>query len=157
MKLDVKRTLTGGLFSVDIIFKDYEIFEEGLIEDFGAPRLKIEASNWSATASAGTGGASITLGEPKKDHTGNCKISINKEIDLAIDSTFKVSYAIQLSDIEKGEVTTAPLDSVVKLAEAKCMLFVKVIQTEAAKKMTELRAMKTDFEAVVSNPETIKI
>ncbi len=37
------------------------------------------------------------------------------------------------------------------------MLFVKVIQTEAAKKMTELRAMKTDFEAVLSNPETIKI
>lgn len=156
MKLDVKRTLTGGLFSVDIIFKDYEIFEEGLIEDFGAPRLKIEASNWSATASTGAGGV-ISLSAPKKDHTGNCKISINKEIDLAIDSTFKVSYAIQLSDIEKSEVTTAPLDSVVKLAEAKCMLFVKVIQTEAEKKMTELRAMKTDFEAVVSNPETIKI
>lgn len=156
MKLDVKRTLTGGLFSVDIVFKDYEIFEEGLIEDFGAPRLKIEASNWSATASTGAGGV-ISLSAPKKDHTGNCKISINKEIDLAIDSTFKVSYAIQLSDIEKSEVTTAPLDSVVKLAEAKCMLFVKVIQTEAEKKMTELRAMKTDFEAVVSNPETIKI
>lgn len=156
MKLDVKRTLTGGLFSVDIIFKDYEIFEEGLIEDFGAPRLKIEASNWSATASAGAGGA-ISLSEPKKDHTGNCKISINKEIDLAIDSTFKVSYAIQLSDIDESEKGSAPLDSLVKLAEAKCMLFVKVIKQEAAKKMTELRAMKTDFEAVVSNPETIKI
>lgn len=156
MKLDVKRTLTGGLFSVDIIFKDYEIFEEGLIEDFGAPRLKIEASNWSANATAGAGGV-ITLGDPKKDHTANCKISINKEIDLAIDSTFKVSYAIQLSDIDESEKGAAPLDSLVKLAEAKCMLFVKVIKQEAAKKMTELRAMKTDFEAVVSNPETIKI
>lgn len=156
MKLDVKRTLTGGLFSVDIVFKDYEIFEEGLIEDFGAPRLKIEASNWSATASTGAGGV-ISLSDPKKDHTGNCKISINKEIDLAIDSTFKVSYAIQLSDIDESEKGAAPLDSLVKLAEAKCMLFVKVIKQEAAKKMTELRAMKTDFEAVVSNPETIKI
>lgn len=156
MKLDVKRTLTGGLFSVDIVFKDYEIFEEGLIEDFGAPRLKIAASNWSATATAGTGGA-ITLGDPQQNNTANCKISINKEIDLAIDSTFKVSYTIQLSDIDESEKGAAPLDSLVKLAEAKCMLFVKVIKQEAAKKMTELRAMKTDFEAVVSNPETIKI
>lgn len=156
MKLDVKITLTGGLFSVDIIFKNYEVFEEGLIEDFGAPRLKMEASNWSATATVGTGGA-IALGDPQKNYTSNCKISINKEIELSIDSTFKVSYAIQISDIDESEKGAAPLDSIVKLAKAKCMLFVKVIQTEAAKKMTELRAMKTDFEAVVSNPETIKI
>ena len=51
MKLNVEKTLTNGEFKVDISFKNYEIFEEGLIEDFGTPEVKIPVSTWGGKIS----------------------------------------------------------------------------------------------------------
>ena len=60
MKLNVEKTLTNGEFKVDISFKNYEIFEEGLIEDFGTPEVKIPVSTWGGTISNSEGKITIT-------------------------------------------------------------------------------------------------
>lgn len=154
MKLDVKKVLTGGEFKVSIEFKAYEVFEEGLMEDFGVPELKIPVSTWGATVVRE--GAEMFITEVAKDKTDNCSIDITKEIAVKINDTFKTEFAIKINDIEEDSLNDV-LDSVVKVAEAKCMLFVEVIRQEAKKEMDRLREMKTDFEAIVKNPEVIKI
>lgn len=155
MKLDVKKSLTGGEFKVSIEFKSYEVFEEGLMEDFGTPVLQIPVSTWGATAADSDG--SIVISDIAKDkEDGNFSIDLAKEIITKLDNTFKADYTVKIADIEEGALAE-PLDSVVKMAEAKCALFIEVIKKEAKAKMDSLRAMKTDFEAVVKNPEVIKV
>lgn len=155
MKLDVKKTLTGGEFKVEIGFKSYEVFEEGLMEDFGVPVLEIPVSTWGATAEDEED--IIKLSDVEKDKAGaNCSIDLTKEISVPLNSQFKVEYSVKIADIEE-EGLEAPVDTVVKMAEAKCALFIEVIKQEAKAKMDKLRAMKTDFEALVKNPETIRV
>ena len=152
MKLDVKKSLTGGEFKVAIAFKSYEVFEEGLMEDFGVPELKIAVSTWKADVDEN--GTILRFFQDKDG--GNCSIDITKEINIKINETFKVEFAVKVSDIEE-EMLNSTLNSVVKMAEAKCALFVEVIKSESKKQMDKLREMKTDFEAIIKNPEVIKI
>lgn len=155
MKLDVKKSLTGGEFKVSIEFKSYEVFEEGLMEDFGTPVLQIPVSTWGATATSNEG--KIVIEDIEQDKADAvCSIDLTKEIDVKLDNLFKTEYAVKIADIEEGTLAE-PLDSVVKMAEAKCALFIEVIKKEAKAKMDSLRAMKTDFEAVIKNPEVIKV
>lgn len=155
MKLDVKKTLTNGEFKVGIAFKDYEVFEEGLMEDFGVPVLQIPVSTWGAKAEDSDG--KIVISEVEKDKSDpTCSIDLTKEINVKLDNLFKTEYTVKIADIEDGALEE-PLDTVVKMAEAKCALFIEVIKKEAKAKMDKLRAMKTDFEAVVKNPEVIKV
>ena len=155
MKLDVKKSLSGGEFKVDVVFRSYEVFEEGLLEDFGTPELKIPVSTWGATAAED--GGKIVISDVEKDKSGaDCTIDITKEIVVKLDNTFKTSFSVKIVDLEESEITGAT-DTVVKLAEAKCSLFIEVIKKEAKAKMDALRAMKTDFEAVITNPETIRV
>ena len=155
MKLDVKKVLTGGEFKVAIEFKAYEVFEEGLMEDFGVPELNIPVSTWGGTFAKEGNALKVDFIQKDKPN-GNCNIDIEKEIVVKIDNTFKVDFAVKINDIEENSINEV-LDSVVKVAEAKCMLFVEVIRQEAKKEMDRLREMKTDFEAIVKNPEVIKI
>lgn len=155
MKLDVKKTLTNGEFKVGIVFKDYEVFEEGLMEDFGVPVLQIPVSTWGAKAEDSNG--KIVISEVEKDKNDpTCSIDLTKEINVKLDNLFKTEYTVKIADIEEGALEE-PLDTVVKMAEAKCALFIEVIKKEAKAKMDKLRAMKTDFEAVIKNPEVIKV
>lgn len=155
MKLNVNKSLTAGEFKVSVEFKSYEVFEEGLIEDFGAPILQIPVSTWGATFSELEG--VITIADIKKDNaSANCTIDLTNSIAIKVNNLFKVEYSVKIADIDAGSLS-APLDSAVKMAEAKCALFVEIIKKEAKAKMDHLRAMKTDFEAVAKNPEVIKI
>lgn len=155
MKLNAVKNLSGGVFKVDVEFKSYEIYEQGLMEDFGVPELIIPVSTWGAKVSVDTG--EFKFENIKENNTeGDCKIEIADELIIKLDNTFKATYSIKISDLDEGELN-GKINSVVKLAEVKCALFVAVIQQEGAKLMTKLRAMKTDFEAITKNPTTIKI
>ena len=155
MKLNVKKCLTGGVFSVKVEFKAYEVFEEGLIEDFGTPELVIPVSTCKSKLENQSGKLVVTEVGPSTSGD-NCSIDINTEIVAKLDETFKVEYSVKVADIEESGLSS-PLDSVVKVAEAKCATFVKLIETEGNAKMDKLRSMKTDFEAAIKNPEVIRI
>lgn len=155
MKLEVKKSLTAGVFKVELGFKAYEVFEEGLMEDFGTPELIIPVSEWTAEASEEEG--KITLANITKDATDkNCDIEITKEIRANLDETFRTSFEVKVADIDE-ESLEDPLDTVVKMAEAKCSLFVEVIKNEAKAKMDKLREMRTSFEAAINNPEIVRV
>ena len=154
MKLDVKKTLTGGEFKVSIAHKSYEVFEEGLMEDFGVPELKIPVSTWGAKATEDDNFEIFKVNGDSEE--ADCTIDLNQEIVAKLNNAFKVEYAVKITDIEE-EALKAPLDTVVKMCEAKCGLFIEVIKAEAKAKMDALRAMKTDFEAAIKNPEVIRI
>ena len=155
MKLNVEKTLTNGEFKVDISFKNYEIFEEGLIEDFGTPEVKIPVSTWGGTISNSEG--KITITDIERDKTdGDCKIEITKEIVAKLDNTFKTSFSVKVCDLDESEIA-GKTPTEVKLAEAKCVLFVEVIKKMAKEKMDKLRDMKTDFEGIDTNPEIVRV
>lgn len=155
MKLNVKKNLTNGVFSVRVDFKDYEVFEEGLIEDFGTAELVIPVSTYQSKIEDSTG--KLVVSEVGKTvASNNCKIDITTEIVAKLDDTFKLEYSVKVADIEE-EHLSSPVDTVVKMAEAKCATFVKLIEKEAKAQMDKLRSMKTDFEAAVKNPETIRV
>lgn len=154
MKLDVKKSLNGGEFKLTIEFKAYEVFEEGLVEDFGAPTLELPVSTWGATVTETNGAYSFS--GIAQGATGNCTIDFTAARYIKLNNTFKTEFSVKISDIEQSTLT-APLDSVVKMAEAKCTLFIEIIKQEAKAKMDDLRAMKTDFEAIIKNPEVIRI
>lgn len=156
MKLEIKKSLSSGIFKVDLSFKNFEVFEEGLMEDFGVPELTIPVSEWTADVTVGADGK-YTFADITKDARDKvCDIEITKEIKTKIDSSFKASFEVKVIDIDQ-DTLVAPLDSVVKMAEAKCALFVEIIKQEAGSKMDNLRKMRTSFEASINNPETIRI
>ena len=155
MKLNVKKVLTGGVFTVRVEFKDYEVFEQGLMEDFGTAELIIPVSTCKSKIKDEDG--ALIIEEIGKDIAdSNCEIDITNEIVAKLDNTFKVEYSVKVADIEETDLT-APLDTVVKMAEAKCATFVKLIEKESKVKMDKLRSMKTDFEAAIKNPEVIRV
>lgn len=155
MKLNVKKNLTNGVFSVRVEFKAYEVFEEGLMEDFGVAELVIPVSTYQSKVEDSDGKLKVTeVG--KTVGSKNCEIDIPTEIVAKLDNTFNVEYVVKVADIEEEELDS-PVDTVVKMAEAKCATFVKLIEKEAKEKMDKLRSMKTDFEAAVKNPETIRV
>ena len=155
MKLNVKKCLTGGVFSVRVEFKDYEVFEEGLMEDFGTAELIIPVSTCKSKIEDNSGKLVVAeVGDSVS--SSNCEIDITSEIVAKLDNTFKVEYSVKVADIEESGLSS-PLDSVVKVAEAKCATFVKLIEKEAKAKMDKLRSMKTDFEAAIKNPEIIRV
>lgn len=156
MKLEIKKSLSNGVFKVDLGFKSYEVFEEGLMEDFGVPELIIPVSEWTAKTTIGEDGKFI-FEELAKDSTAqNCDIEISKEIKVKLDHTFKVGFEVKIADIEE-DMLDVTLDTVVKMSEAKCALFVEIIKKEAKAKMDALREMKTSFESAIKNPEIIRI
>lgn len=156
MKLEIKKSLTGGVFKVDLAFKSYEVFEEGLMEDFGTPELIIPVSEWTGEAEIREDGKYEFTEVTKNSTEKNCDIEIEKEIKASLDASFKTSFEVRIADIEEADLAS-PLDTVVKMAEAKCALFIEIVRTEAKKKMDYLREMKTSFESAIKNPETIKI
>lgn len=112
-------------------------------------------SEWTAEASEKEG--KITLANITKDATDkNCDIEITKEIRANLDETFRTSFEVKVADIDE-ESLEDPLDTVVKMAEAKCSLFVEVIKNEAKAKMDKLREMRTSFEAAINNPEIVRV
>lgn len=155
MKLYPQNILTGGVFSVLIKFKSYDVFEEGLMEDFGVPELIIPVSTCKSKVEIQSGKFVVTDIGPNTSGD-NCSIDINTEIVTKLNETFEVKYSIAISDIDDSNLSS-PLDSVVKVAEAKCATFVKLIEKEANAKMNKLRAMKTDFEAAIRSPEVIRV
>lgn len=155
MKLEVRKTLTGGIFTVDVYFKAYEVFEEGLMEDFGIPELNIPVSDWTANFKL-DGGALVIDGTIDRGTAKACDIAIEKEIKAKMDSSFKVSYEVKIADLSPSD-QSGIIDSLIKVAETRCTLFVGLIQREAKKEMDKLRALKTEFESSINNPEIIKV
>ena len=155
MKLEVKKTLTGGIFSIDVYFKAYEVFEEGLMEDFGTPELTIPVSDWTADFRL-NGGALVIDGTIDRGTAKACDIAIEKEIKVKMDPSFKVSYEVKIADLTPAD-QSGIIDSLIKVAETRCTLFVGLIQREAKKEMDKLRALKTEFETSINNPEIIKV
>lgn len=155
MKLEVKKSLSGGVFKVDLVFKSYEVFEEGLMEDYGTPELVVPVSEWTADVEISDG--KFVFSNITKDATDKeCDIEIGKEIKVLLNESFRTSFEVKVADLEESMLDTN-LDTKVKLAEGKCALFVEVIKQEASKKMAELREMKTSFESAVKNPEIVRI
>lgn len=155
MKLEVKKSLSGGVFKVDLAFKAYEVFEEGLMEDYGTPELVVPVSEWTADVEISDG--KFVFSNITKDATDKeCDIEIGKEIKVLLNESFRTSFEVKVADLEESMLDTN-LDTKVKLAEGKCALFVEVIKQEASKKMAELREMKTSFESAVKNPEVVRI
>lgn len=155
MKLEVKKSLSGGVFKVDLAFKAYEVFEEGLMEDYGTPELVVPVSEWTADVEISDG--KFVFSNITKDATDKeCDIEIGKEIKVLLNESFRTSFEVKVADLEESMLDTN-LDTKVKLAEGKCALFVEVIKQEASKKMAELREMKTSFESAVKNPEIVRI
>lgn len=155
MKLEVRKSLSGGVFKVDLAFKAYEVFEEGLMEDYGTPELVVPVSEWTADVEISDG--KFVFSNITKDATDKeCDIEIGKEIKVLLNESFRTSFEVKVADLEESMLDTN-LDTKVKLAEGKCALFVEVIKQEASKKMAELREMKTSFESAVKNPEVVRI
>lgn len=155
MKLNVKKNLTGGVFSVRVEFKAYEVFEEGLMEDFGTAELVIPVSTYKSKVEE-TEGKLVVSEVGKTVSSSNCEIDVTTEIVAKLDNTFGLDFSVKVADIEDDGLSL-PLDTVVKMAEAKCATFVKLIEKEAKEKLDKLRSMKTDFEAAITNPEIIRV
>ena len=151
MKLNVKKTIEENIITVDINVSSLGTStatseeEAQVLSDF--PRsIKFSDIDFKANVKLDENGDPIVTGEEANGSTivaVELKNIINKE--YSINADLNISMPFDVTKIATTETNTL-LDTVEKVGKAYATVFATKVQTEIAKKLTEVRALNTKFE-----------
>lgn len=151
MKLNVKKTIEDNIITVDINVSSLGTStatseeEAQVLSDF--PRsIKFSDIDFKANVKLDENGDPIVTGEEANGSTivaVELKNIINKE--YSINADLNISMPFDVTKIATTETNTL-LDTVEKVGKAYATVFATKVQTEIAKKLTEVRALNTKFE-----------
>lgn len=143
MKIEITKNLSKGIFSTEMTFKAYEMYEERIIEDFGAPVLTIPNTVIYQLCESATNVSNVA----------EC-ISISHNIKVPVDSSFRFSFAIDIKSILDADVGEG--ETKVEIAIALCNTIIAVVKRYANNVLAELINLDNEFEKK-NNPETVSI
>ena len=151
MKLNIKKTIEDNIITVDINVSSLGTStatseeEAQVLSDF--PRsIKFSDIDFKANVKLDENGDPIVTGEEANGSTivaVELKNIINKE--YSINADLNISMPFDVTKIATTETNTL-LDTVEKVGKAYATVFATKVQTEIAKKLTEVRALNTKFE-----------
>ena len=134
----------------DDIDKENAAEEAKIIDDFGAPKVSVGGS-FSGTVKVTDGKVEVVKIETEGEiEAGTDEVKIEFVLamnEVNLDNTFSVALSINANSTKAilGDDGTVLLTAE-QVAEAKCKIFEKVIQTRAENKINEYKAKLTDFE-----------
>ena len=136
-----------------VIDKNIAAEEAKIIDDFGAPKVSI-GGLFLGTAKVTDGKVEVVKTFETKEEfeaetveVGVVKIDFVLTVnEVNLDETFATSLSINAGSTKEIEGLTAE-----QVAEAKCLIFEKVIQDRAEKKILEYKEKLTDFENGFAN------
>ena len=152
-----ERNLQNKVFSTKISFVNYgakdsagNLYkavaeqEEKLIDDFGAPTVKVGGQfigHVKLEADKLTVKTFANASEAEAVGDAECITYVLADADIALDKTFQVEYSVTSKKEKATEKLTAE-----QVAEAKCLIFEDVIQKRAEAVITEFKKKTTSFE-----------